>query len=329
MSKQSKPNRPAKRKLSAKHVEQNRREFLRTSALAVGVMGFSLVGLLPVVQGKSLALRPPGALKTPSDERDFLSSCIKCGQCVQVCPVNAIKLAELDKGVGIGVPYIDAREQACDFSCDGLQCVLACPTGALTHDLDYPADSRMGFAKVAEPRKCLAIQGKGFKGLARGPDYTGLLRYDEIDRWNPIPVADYPYDLELCDLCVRQCPIEIRIKQCKEEKWSSKKKQTPRVAQRMGNECPPKHAINMELIQLPNGETRKQPVVKRGCVGCGVCEMICPVEGSAILVDLDKNTDTLKGRRRHRPSKTGQKSESQEADQLAALKSTSRFRQDG
>lgn len=50
---------------------------------------------------------------------------------MQVCPVEAVKLADLIDGVGVGVPYIDAREQACDFSCDGLQCVLACPTDSL------------------------------------------------------------------------------------------------------------------------------------------------------------------------------------------------------
>lgn len=45
--------------------------------------------------------------------------------------MEAVKLADLIDGVGVGVPYIDAREQACDFSCDGLQCVLACPTDSL------------------------------------------------------------------------------------------------------------------------------------------------------------------------------------------------------
>ncbi len=295
MSDQSKPKNRTKRHLSPKQVEQNRREFLRSSVLAVGVMGFSLVGLLPVVQGKSMALRPPGALKTPSDEQDFLSSCIKCGQCVQVCPVNAIKLVELDKGAGVGVPHIEARDQACDFSCDGLQCVLACPTGALTHDLDYPADTRMGFAKLAQPRKCLAIQGKGFKGQARGPDYTGLLRYDEIDRWNPIPVADYPYDLEICDLCVRQCPIEIRITQCAAADNAEGEKNKDRVAQRQGNECPPKHAIALEPIVSDDGIKRMKPVILDGCVGCGVCEMICPPEPPAIVIDIMQDADTMRG----------------------------------
>ena len=245
-------------------------------------------------------MRPPGALKNLKNEQKFLAACIKCGQCVQVCPVNAIKLADLDEGVGLGVPYIDAREQACDFSCDGLQCVLACPTGALTHDLDYPADARMGFARLARPESCLAVQGKGFKGVARGKDFKGVLRYDEIDRWNPIPVAEHPYDLELCDLCVRQCPIEIRITQCVEkekQRDAARKAGTlARVAEEFGNECPPRHAIELRPVSSEDSEgnsvVRMLPTVLDGCVGCGVCEMICPVDGeAAIVVDDDKQTN--------------------------------------
>ncbi|MBL7000985.1 MAG: 4Fe-4S binding protein, partial [Gammaproteobacteria bacterium] len=245
----SEETKKVKRVLSKSRIETNRREFIRSAVLTAGVVTFSLAGLLPVVQGSSARLRPPGALKTVFEEQEFFAACIKCGQCVQVCPVNAIKLAELDEGVGIGIPYIDAREQACDFSCDGLQCVLACPTGALTHELNYPADTRMGFARLDQPKSCLAVQGRGFKGQVRGPDYKGLLRYDEIDRWNPIAVADHPYDLELCDLCVRQCPIEIRITQCVEkdrQREEAKREGTlARVAEQHGNECPPKHAIEL------------------------------------------------------------------------------------
>lgn len=282
--------------LSKAKREKNRREFLRSAALTTGFVSISLLGLLPIVQGSSARLRPPGALKDLLDEQQFFASCIKCGQCVQVCPVNAIKLADLDEGVGIGIPYINAREQACDFSCDGLQCVLACPTGALTHDLNYPADTRMGFARLDNPKSCLAMLGQGFKGQARGPDYEGLLRYDEVDRWNPIPVSDYPYDLELCDLCVRQCPIEIRITQCIEkDKQREEAKQSgnlARVAEQHGNECPPKHAIELQPVESADGIKRMQPVVLDGCVGCGVCEMICPVEEApAIVVDIDKVTN--------------------------------------
>ena len=200
---------------------------------------------------KTLAarLRPPGALA----EKAFLASCIKCGQCVQVCPVEAIKLADAGDGFGIGVPYIDARAQACDFSCDAVQCVLACPTGALTHEIDKKEQVRMGLARLDRPDVCLARLGQGFKGAARD---IGLHRYVEVDRWNPIAIADHPYDLELCDLCVRECPIE--------------------------------NAISLEPMSDDPADKRRTPVVHEACVGCGMCEMICPVDPAAIVIDERK-----------------------------------------
>ena len=271
-------NRPVQ---SAKRREQSRREFIRTSVLAAGVVTASLAGLIPLAGGANARLRPPGALKDRLEEQAFLAACIKCGQCVQVCPVEAIQLADLLDGVGVGVPYVDARAQACDFSCDGLQCVLACPTGALTHDINYPAESRMGFARLARRDACLAVLGKGFKGLARGPEYKGKLRYEEVDRWTPIPVAEHPYDLKLCDLCVRQCPIEIRIAQCEAGKPPSGDP----------NQCPPRHAIRL----APRESGAAIPIVEDGCVGCGVCEMICPPDPAAIVIDIDQSADSVRG----------------------------------
>jgi len=276
--KEQQPGKAKRGAVTAKRREQSRREFLRSSVLAAGFVTASLAGLIPLAGSANARLRPPGALKDRLEEREFLASCIKCGQCVQVCPVEAIKLADLLEGVGIGTPYIDARAQACDFSCDGLQCVLACPTGALTHDINYPAESRMGFARLARPDACLAAHGRGFKGTARGAEFAGKLRYEEVDRWAPIPVADYPYDLGLCDLCVRQCPIEIRIAQCEAG--------TPPSGDT--NQCPPQHAIRLEPKEDGKGSF---PVVEEGCVGCGVCEMICPVETAAIVVDIDRTAE--------------------------------------
>ena len=262
--------------LSKAKRQTNRRRFLRTTLLTGGVLGAALSGFLPLIYAQKKRLRPPGAL----DEKDFLSSCIKCGQCVQVCPVQAIKLADLVDGFGVGVPYIDPREQACDFSCDAVQCVLACPTGSLAYDKpgympvregaalkgkpilkakENDAENtlnfkeRIGVARLIRPETCLAINGKGFKGQARGAAFKGRMRYMDVDRWKPIHVADHPYDVAECDLCVRECPI--------------------------------KGAISMETVFAPDGTQRKQPMVHEPCVGCGVCEMICPVEPTAIAIE--------------------------------------------
>jgi ferredoxin-type protein NapG len=262
--------------LSKAKKQTNRRRFLRTTLLTGGVLGAALSGFLPIIYSQKKRLRPPGAL----DEKDFLGSCIKCGQCVQVCPVQAIKLADLIDGMGVGTPYIDPRNQACDFSCDAVQCILACPTGSLVyHKPDFlpvrvgaalqakptllakekdaeptlNMNERIGVAHLSRPEACLAIQGKGFKGQARGAEFKGKLRYMDVDRWKPIKVSEHPYDIPECDLCVRACPI--------------------------------KGAISIETVFAPDGSQRKSPVVHEPCVGCGVCEMICPVEPTAITIE--------------------------------------------
>jgi ferredoxin-type protein NapG len=261
--------------LSKERAQQARRKVLRTILLTGGVFGAALSGYLPLAYAQRQRLRPPGAL----DEKDFLASCIKCGQCVQVCPVSAIKLADLVDGFGVGVPYIDARAQACDFSCDAVQCILACPTGSLTYkkpafvatragaqlatapilkakendaEPTLNLKERIGVARLTRPEACLAIQGKGFKGPARGSDFKGRMRYMDVDRWKPIPVKDHPYEVAECDLCVSECPI--------------------------------KNAISIETVFAPDGSKRKSPVVHEPCVGCGVCEMICPAEPAAIEI---------------------------------------------
>ncbi len=238
---------------------EERRRVLRSLLLGAGVVFASLLGFIPVLRAHKPRLRPPGAIA----ERDFLAACIKCGQCVQVCPVFAIELADIDEGHGIGVPYIDARAQACDFSCDAVQCVLACPTEALSHAIAKPEQTEMGYAKLVEPDICLARLGLGFKGIARE---TGFHRYKDVDRWNPIPIAEYEYDLDLCDLCVRECPIE--------------------------------NAISLEPMSDDPDDKRRTPVIHEPCVGCGMCEMICPTEPAAIVIEARATWEEIKAEAR-------------------------------
>lgn len=262
----TRPNPPKRtRRPRLSRQQEERRQLLRGGLLAAGLLLLQPLAWIPVVRRWRERLRPPGAL----EEERFLGACIKCGQCVQVCPVEAIVLAGAGDGLGIGVPYIDARRQACDFSCDALSCILACPTGALSHAIHTKEEVNAGVARLARPDACLARKGEGFHGIARGPGFEGRLRYEEIDRWNPIPVRDHPYDREICDLCVTECPI--------------------------GDE-----AIRLVPFEDGSGTARFTPRVRRGCVGCGVCEMICPAEPACIVVDAGAEHGEGPGRGRHR-----------------------------
>jgi ferredoxin-type protein NapG len=51
-------------------------------------------------------------------------------------------------------------------------------------------------------------------------------------------------------------------------------------------ECPiGETALRLEPHTADDGVRRMTPVVGEACVGCGVCEMICPEEPACIVVD--------------------------------------------
>ncbi|HHB79970.1 MAG TPA: 4Fe-4S dicluster domain-containing protein [Saprospiraceae bacterium] len=258
-----------------KDKELTRRQFLRfgiATAIGVGAVGAGITYLSTkdTTNGENM-LRPPGAIAND----DFMYACIKCGLCVQICPIDAIKLADVTQGLSYGTPYLNVREQACDFSCGAMQCVETCPTAALDfiqfkrvgeaanakyeqehpNDLDYNiiavqlpamhAQTHMGTA-VLNTDTCLAAQGKGFKGAPRDANFKGVYASPEDAKKGlaPYPVNEHQFDRPICDICVTECPIG-------------------------------ETAIIVE---------NKIPKVLDGCTGCGVCAMICPTEGPSITI---------------------------------------------
>ena len=272
----------------------SRRQFFKSGAIAV--VGMAAVGAgVSLIQkykqddkNKKNLLRPPGAV----DEDTFLYACIKCGLCVQICPIQAIKFAGINEDLSYGTPYINARDQACDFSCDSLQCAETCPTAALNFIQFKEAGlaaieavqkqgkealknvnpfkiqivamkkiTHIGVAKLNE-KTCLAVQGKGFTGTPRGKDFDGVLRPQTMEARKAFPLREQKYEREICDLCVTECPI--------------------------GEE-----AIIMEKNTNADGSVSYTPKVLKGCTGCGVCEMICPNEPPSIVIEPGKTFEEV------------------------------------
>lgn len=220
-----------------------RRKFIQKSTLGIlGLIGAASVGVAPFLNAKEFRLRPPGAV----NEKEFLSLCIKCGQCAQVCPYHSIELADIFKGHGIGTPYIDALERAC-YLCKALPCVLACPTEALSHKVEKPQDVQMGVAVFKYSNRCIGISKeevskKDIKRITSGI-YTNKLEKEVLRKI-------HEFEDEQCTICADMCPYPNAL-----------------------------NAIQMVEHKPTKG---KKPEIKSSCVGCGVCAELCPTDAIVI-----------------------------------------------
>jgi len=164
-----------------------------------------------------MLIRPPGA----TNESAFLAQCIRCSQCMKVCPTSGLQPTLMEAGLeGLWTPHLVPRLGYCDYGCDA--CGQICPSGAIPLlPLEQKRESRMGVAAV-DRNRCLP--------WAHG-----------------IP----------CIVCEEMCPR-------------------------------PEKAIRLEERTIVNdwGEELvvQQPYVKEDlCIGCGICEFRCPVEGQAAI----------------------------------------------
>jgi len=106
-------------------LDLGRREVI--TAVAAGIVAVPLLRLESLARKPAEELiRPPGA----QDEAEFLSRCIRCGECMKVCLTNGLQPALWEAGLeGLYTPRLVPRRGYCSYSCN--LCGQACPTGAI------------------------------------------------------------------------------------------------------------------------------------------------------------------------------------------------------
>jgi len=128
----------------------------RRRLLAAGVVGLS-GGLLfkanPLSGDRSYnpeLIRPPGSLA----EDEFLERCLRCGECMKVCPTNVIQPSMLEGGLeGLWSPVLKMDFGYCEYKCN--MCMQVCPGEAIRPlNLEEKQSVRIGLAHVDKSR-CL------------------------------------------------------------------------------------------------------------------------------------------------------------------------------
>jgi MauM/NapG family ferredoxin protein len=133
----------------AQEYDPTRRQAL--TALAAGVVGVSL--LRTGTQAKHLdprLIRPPGV----ANEGDFLSRCLRCSQCMKVCPTSGLQPVLFESGLeGLWTPHLVPRLGQCDYGCNA--CGQVCPSGAIPSlSLEQKREAVIGQA-VVDRNRCL------------------------------------------------------------------------------------------------------------------------------------------------------------------------------
>jgi len=153
------------------------------------------------LQSKRQLIRPPGALP----EKEFLKTCIRCGECMKSCLTNTLQPCLWESGLpGLWTPKMDLRFAPCEQNCN--VCGKVCPTQAIRSlSLEEKNHAKVGTA-VLRKEVCLVW----------AQDKLCLI-CDEICPYNAIvfrPVEGYRRPVVIaskcngCGFCEQRCPIE-------------------------------------------------------------------------------------------------------------------------
>ena len=195
-------------------IQVSRRAMLAASAAGVG--GGLLFRIHPQAAGRSYhpdLIRPPGSL----GEDDFLARCLRCGECMKVCPTNGLHPAWLEGGlVGLWSPVFKMKLGYCEYECT--LCLQVCPTQAIQKlSVEEKQKVKVGLAFI-DKNRCLPF------ALARTcivceehcPTPKKAIWFEEVtvtsNELGEKTIVKQPHinpDLCLgCGICENKCPVE-------------------------------------------------------------------------------------------------------------------------
>ena len=198
----------SKDKLPAKNDETSSRGLSRKEFIFLIFSSIFLVGFKRRISGGKTGslIRPPGAL----DEEEFINRCVRCGNCMKVCPTNVLQPSMLQAGIGgIWTPHLVNEIGYCEYNCT--LCGHVCPTGAISKlPLEKKKGVKLGLAKVdrstciawAENKQCLVCE----EHCPVPSKAINIERHQVGSRTIGKPVVDTSLCIG-CGICQYKCPV--------------------------------------------------------------------------------------------------------------------------
>jgi polyferredoxin len=202
-------------------VDFNRRRLVETAV--AGIILFPMMRSVVTAQTdpQHRVIRPPGSIP----EKEFLSRCIKCGECMRVCPTNVIQPALLEGGFeALWTPILMNKIGYCEFNC--VLCSQVCPTGAIA---SLSVEKKVGKPPYQQPIKI----GTAFYDRGRCLPWamnTECIVCEEVCPTSPKAIWFQTAEVELrqgkkkplklpyldpklcvgCGICENKCPVHDR-----------------------------------------------------------------------------------------------------------------------
>jgi len=173
----------------------------------LGSIGFGVVSALMIkanpLQSESgmknnRLIRPPGSL--PEDQ--FVAVCTGCGECLKVCPNNALQSTLLEAGLaGLYTPRLVPRIGYCEEFCNF--CGRICPTEAIRPlPIEEKRLLQMGVAHIDKTR-CIAWDTEKICLVCN--EQCSYLAIIGDDKKRPIIKEE---KCTGCGICENKCPVD-------------------------------------------------------------------------------------------------------------------------
>lgn len=221
---------------------------------------------------------PTGAISTKNAFDS--TACVKCLQCERACPEDAIAFAASRPSVP---SFADRRAVLVAGAALG---ALALAKVAITKGAASPIRPPGSLAETKFNAICVRCESCAKACLGRVIRPAGL---DAGLERAFTPVLDFNVaKCERCGTCGAVCPTGaiISIPEAKMKMGTAKLDAAKCIAWAQDKKC----LICAEVcpVQAVKGTGRLRPFVDAAaCVGCGSCQLNCPVEGKAIVVSSD------------------------------------------